>query len=147
MLPAPRRSVPSIVPPEITSPNSWLSASVSVPPDRSTVPPVIATALAFCVAIVPRPRLVRAVPLPVTSDASTPRPPFANGSAPEIAEPLVMSSAPYVTPPLPFDCSTSPVTAVPLIVSASLLSILTNVSSTFISILLPTFDRPSPAVN
>ena len=91
--------------------------------------------------------MIRAVPLPAVLDASTPRPPFANGRAPAIALPLVMSNAPYTTPPLPSDFSTSPVTAVPLIVSASLPSILTNVSSTFISILLPTFDRPSPAVN
>ena len=108
---------------------------------------MIATLLASCVAIVPRPRLVRAVVLPAVLDASTPRPPFANGRAPAIALPLVMSSAPYSTLPLPSDFSTSPVTNVPLIVSASLASTSTNVLSTFTSILLPTFDRPSPAVN
>ena len=148
MLPdAPSRLAPSIVPPPTESPKIWLAARVSVPPEMSIVPPVIATVAAFCTAIEPRPRFVRAVAFPDTSEASTPRPPFASGSAPEIAPELVISNAPYTTPPLPSDFRISPVTEVPLIVRASFALILMNTSSTLISIVLPIFDRPSPAVN
>ena len=136
----------SIVPPEITSPDSWSFASVSVPPDRSTEPPVIATASASCVAIEPRPRLSRAVALPAVCDASTPKPPRVSGSAPEVAFRFVRSSAPYATPPAPSDFSTSPVVDVPLIVRLSEPSTITYVLSTFTFSVLPFFERASPAV-
>ena len=142
----PCRLAESIVPPEILSPEIWSFASVSVPPDRSTEPPVIATASASCVAIEPRPRLSRAVALPAVCEASTPRPPRVSGRAPDVAFGFVRSSAPYATPPAPSDFSTSPVVDVPLIVSASEPSTMMYVPSTFTFSVLPAFDRASPAV-
>ena len=141
----PCRLAESIVPPEILSPEIWSSASVSVPPEISIEPPVIATELASCVAIEPRPRLSRAVALPDACEASTPRPPFASGRAPDTALAFVRSSAPYATPPAPSDFSTSPVVDVPFRVSASDTT-RTYVSSTLTFSVLPDFDRASPAV-
>ena len=48
VLPAPpERFAESIVPPEITLPDSWSFARVNVPPEISIEPPVIATEPAF----------------------------------------------------------------------------------------------------
>ena len=141
----PCRFAESIVPPDTLSPEIWSSASVRVPPEISIEPPVIATELASCVAIEPRPRLSRAVALPAVCEASTPRPPFVSGSAPEIADAFVRSSAPYTTPPAPSDFSTSPVVDVPFSVSASFTT-LTYVPSTSTFSVLPFFERASPAV-
>ena len=90
----PSRLAESIVPPDTLSPLIWLSASVSVPPEMSIVPPVMLTLLAFCVAIVPKPRFVRAVVLPEVVDASVPKPPFASGRIPETAFVLARLTVP-----------------------------------------------------